>query len=382
MIVLIIVPFKLFDVFSDFTAQGDQPSSETAKSQKSGEPQTVQIAAFGDIMMHSPQIKAGQQSDGSYDFSSFFKEIKPYIEIADIAIGNFETTLAGSAKPYSGYPTFNSPDEITTTLKNAGVDVVSTANNHSMDTGPKGVVRTYQTMNEAGIKVAGTASSAEERKPVIIKQKGITFAFLAYTEHTNGLPVPEDRPYLVNRIDSEQIAKDIKEAREMGAEFVCVSLHYGVEYQRQPNDMQLKVSRQALEDGADVIFGSHPHVLQPMEKVTVNGKEKFIIYSMGNFVSNQKDPHTDEGIIVYVDVEKNPSNQDVQLKNVSYLPTFVHKYPQGGKTQYVILPTETNQPSAIPNYPSLNRSKYQTTWDHTQKVINEKGSFETFSLSK
>ncbi|WP_170839920.1 CapA family protein [Lihuaxuella thermophila] len=334
----------------------------------------MRIAAFGDIMMHMPQIRAGMQPDGSYDFRPFFKEIKPYLRTADLAIGNLETTLAGKSKPYSGYPRFNSPDELLDALSDAGVDIVSTANNHALDTGEKGVIRTYQRIKQKGIQATGTSPSPKIRQAAYLKKNGIILAFLAYTQSTNGLPVPKDKPYLINLIDREQIAKDIKRARQQGADFVCVSLHFGIEYQRRPDAFQIQTARQVLANGADIVLGSHPHVLQPIEKIRMNGKEKWIVYSLGNFISNQAGPFTDEGVILYFDVAKDPVRQQTVLKNVSFLPTYVHKYRQNGKRQYVILPVENRQPKQLPSYPGISMVKWRTVWDHVQKQMKRNGS--------
>lgn len=368
--------FFPFHIFTSNNPIADQSKGKTPN--EASAPSTVKIAAFGDVMMHSPQIKAGQLGAEQYDFRKFFKEVKPYISAADIAIGNFEMTLAGSSFPYSGYPQFNAPDQITDALKDAGVDVVSTANNHANDTGEKGILRTHKVINESGIIPTGTAPSQEERKPAIVEKNGIKVAFLAYTEHTNGLPVPKDKPYLVNRIDVELIKQDIQKAREQGAEYVLVSLHWGVEYTRQPNDFEKKTAQAVLQAGADAILGSHPHVLQPMEKINVNGQEKFIIYSMGNFISNQSDPYTDEGIIVYLDIQKDPTSKQVQLKGVSYLPTFVHKYQGKGKTQYVVIPETQKEMESSLTYPGLNPNKWKSVWNHTVTHMTSREAFPTF----
>lgn len=368
--ICLFIPFDLFDFNED-------PKSPEEK--KESQPSIVKIAAFGDIMMHGPQIKSGAKSDGSYDFNSFFQEIKPYLLSADLAIGNFETTLAGPEKGYKGYPQFNAPDQIVDALKNIGIDLVSTANNHSMDTGVQGVKRTYKTLKEKGILPVGTAPSPQERVPTIVKKNGITFAFLAYTEHTNGLPVPQDQPYLVNQIDSDQIREDIQKSKALGAEFVIVSLHFGMEYQRKPNEKQIQIAHQSLQDGADVVLGSHPHVLQRMEKVNMQGKEKLIIYSMGNFISNQFMPYTDEGVVLYFDVFKDPKTQKVQVKNVSYLPTLVHKYQKAGKNKYVVLPLESDPPKTKHDYPGLSLTRWQQAFSNTVQLMKEKGSFPVYS---
>lgn len=374
----VFVVFFPFSKFSSSTRNGDLPTQLEKEEEK---PKTLQIAAFGDIMMHTPQIKAGSLGGNKYDFRSFFQEVKPYINQADLAIGNFEMTLAGPSKPYSGFPQFNAPDQIVDALKDTGVDVVSTANNHAMDTGEKGVIRTHQVVNEGGIQTTGTAPSADERKPLIVEKNGIKVSFLAYTEHTNGLPVPQSKPYLVDRIgDTTQIAKDIAQAKQDGAELVCVSLHWGDEYARKPHPRQKEIANKLFKAGADVIFGSHPHVLQPMEKINMDGKEKYIIYSMGNFVSNQSDPYTDEGIIVYVDIEKDPKTNQVKLKEFSYLPTFVHKYNAKGKMQYVIVPAPTKELAKL-KYPGINQAKWNTVWNHTVTHMSSDDSIPTYSKS-
>lgn len=331
-------------------------------------------------MLHGPQIRSGMKPNGEYHFDPFFTEVKPYLQLADLTIGNLETTLAGKERGYSGYPQFNAPDQIADALVNSGVDLMSTANNHSMDTGEQGVKRTYQILKQKGILPVGTAPSPEKRKPTIVKKNGITFAFLAYTEHTNGLPVPEGKEYLVNKIDSKTIAEDIQESKKLGAEFVIVSLHFGMEYQRKPSESQIQIAHQALQDGADVILGSHPHVLQPIEKVNIQGREKLIIYSLGNFISNQFFPFTDEGMILFFDVEKNLENKQVQLKKISYLPTFVHKYNQDGKNKYVIIPMEESQPTKTYSYPDLSLKKWKQAWTNTVTLMQENEAIPTFSL--
>lgn len=355
-------------------------NDKAVQKPKPKEPTTVKIAAFGDTMLHGPQIKGGMTPDGEYNFDHFFREVKPYLESADLAIGNLETTLAGKEKGYKGYPRFNAPDQIVDALLNSGVDLMSTANNHSMDTGEEGVKRTYEVLTQKGLLPVGTAPSAEKRKPTIVKKNGLTIAFLAYTEHTNGLPIPQGKEYLVNTIDSQQIAEDIKESKALGAEFVVVSLHFGMEYQRTPNEQQKKVAHQALQDGADVILGSHPHVIQPIEKLNVQGKEKLIIYSMGNFISNQFFPYTDEGLILFFEIEKNPETKQVKLKNSSFLPTFVHKYNKGAKPKYVVIPVTESEPNNLPAYPNISPNKWRKAWTNTVTLIKEKEAIPTFSL--
>ncbi|MFC7441730.1 CapA family protein [Laceyella putida] len=377
--------FCLIVAISFFTFWAPHVQAPSTSPEPSGpepaplQPKVVKIAAFGDVMMHLPQVKAGQTAAGGYDFRPFFKEVKPYLSTVDLAIGNLETTLAGKSLPYSGFPRFNAPDEILSALSYAGVDLMSTANNHAIDTGERGVIRTYQQMRKAGIQPVGTAPTAADRKPAWMRKNGVTLAFLAYTESTNGLPVPKEKPYLVNRLNIPQVAKDIAEAKKQGADAVIVSLHFGVEYLRKPNERQTNVAHQILKSGADVILGSHPHVLQHAEKMTVDGKDKLIIYSMGNFISNQQAPYTDEGIIWFFDVEKNPASHFVTLKNIAYLPTFTHSYYGKQSRQYVVLPVTGQTPDPLFPYPGLTKTKWQATWQHTTTLIKGKGDFPVYT---
>jgi poly-gamma-glutamate capsule biosynthesis protein CapA/YwtB (metallophosphatase superfamily) len=366
--------FSACQFTSTTSPQQPQPPQKTPQPTK-----VVHLAAVGDIMMHSPQIRAGQLTKGGYDFRPFFKEIKPYIDSTDLAIGNLETTLAGKSHPYSGYPRFNAPDEIVDALTYAGIDLVSTSNNHSLDTGEKGVIRTYQTVQAKGVQPVGTAPSSTQRHATLVEKNGIQFAFLAYTQHTNGLPVPTNKPYLVNVIHPQQIAQDLQTVRQQGVDFICVSLHFGEEYQQEPNEFQRKIVRQVLEDGADVILGSHPHVLQPIEKVLVAGKEKWILYSLGNFISNQHDPYTDEGAIVYFDVVKDPEKKQTYLKEVTFLPTYVHKYHANGKSQYVVIPMEKKSPVRLERYPGMSAVKWEAAWSHIYTTLTKNGEVATFS---
>jgi poly-gamma-glutamate capsule biosynthesis protein CapA/YwtB (metallophosphatase superfamily) len=341
-------------------------------------PQKVTIAAVGDIMMHQPQIKAGKTSSG-YDFRKFFTEVKPYLSAADITVANFETTLAGATKGYSGFPRFNAPDEILDAIKDAGIDLITSANNHSNDTGEQGIIRTFKKAKAHGLLITGTSPTSEERQGIIINKNGIKLGFLSYTQHTNGLPVAADKPYLINRIDPKMIATDIQQIKQQGAEYVLVALHWGDEYKREPNQYQKQMAKKVLAAGADVILGSHPHVQQPVEKITINGQEKVIIYSMGNFISNQSFPYTDEGVIVYLQLEKDRESGKIQLVHTSFLPTLVNKYKKSGKTDYTVVPITAKTPTNINNYTGLTERKWIKTWDHVTSIMTKITNISVFS---
>lgn len=171
--------------------------------------------AVGDVMMHDGQIWAGyDNTTDTFDYSEFFHIVKDEITAADIAMANLETTLAGKEQKYTGYPMFNSPDELADALKDAGFDIIVTSNNHSLDRGAKGALRTIQVLKERGLVPLGTYESEEERETILIKEaNGITFAFLSYTYGTNGIPIPKDKPYLVNLMDEEVILEDLKKLK-------------------------------------------------------------------------------------------------------------------------------------------------------------------------
>jgi len=303
---------------------------------------TVTIDAVGDVMMHEGQIWSGYDSEtGTYDYSGFFQDIKQEISSADIAMANLETTLGGKESEYTGYPRFNSPDELADALKDAGFDVIVTANNHCLDRGEKGALRTIDVLEQRGLTPVGTSRTPEERERVAVKEiNGVKIAFLAYTYGTNGNPIPEDKPYLVNLTDEDAILKDLARARE-SADAVVVYLHFGQEYQRTASSQQKQLARLLLEKEADVVIGSHPHVTQPGEWISVTdaGGEsapKYAAYSLGNFISAQRFPYTEEGMILKITIEKDLHTNRVIVKDVKEIPTWVDKFKKDGRMRYVV----------------------------------------------
>jgi poly-gamma-glutamate synthesis protein (capsule biosynthesis protein) len=302
------------------------------------EQETIIISAIGDIMMHNTQLQAGYQPDtNTYDFSSFFRFVKPLLTSSDLVIGNLETTLAGKAAGYSGYPRFNSPDVLASNLKEAGFDVLTTANNHCYDKGYDGLAATLDRLDEAGLLHAGTArSQAEQDKPLIVDVKGIKFAILSYTYSTNGLNPPKNRTYAVNYLDEQRIITDAKKARDNGAQLVIAALHFGIEYQTRPNAEQMRLAESLLNTGADIVLGYHPHVLQPAFLID----NKFVIYSLGNFVSDQTGLERKASIILNLQFAIDPQTMQPYFQAASYIPIWTHRYLQNGKAQFAVLPVE------------------------------------------
>ncbi|HSI66768.1 MAG TPA: CapA family protein [Planococcus sp. (in: firmicutes)] len=286
---------------------------------------TASLSAVGDILLHGRVYDTARTEDG-FDFDPMFDIIRPYMEAADITFANSESIIGGSEIGVSTYPSFNSPYEIADALKNAGVDVVSMSNNHTLDRGVRAIENAKNYWNEIGIASVGSYLSYEERDEVtLIARNGITFSFLAYTYATNGVPTPAGREYLVNRINKEQIQRDLSRAKEQ-SDVVVLSLHFGEEYERMPSAEQIDLANFSAEHGADIILGHHPHVLQPPEWIeTSDGSRSFVVYSLGNFLSGQDLLYRQIGGILHIEVEKviDSNSETITLKNPGFTNTFV-----------------------------------------------------------
>lgn len=262
---------------------------------------TVDIVFVGDAMQHKSQLQAAQRPDGSYDYSAYFAEVKPYIAGADYAVVNLETPLGG--EPYSGYPLFCAPDSYLDALIDAGFDFVLTANNHALDRRDRGVRRTIEQLDARGIPHTGTWTDADSRKrqgPVIVNVNGFRIAILNYTYSTNGIPIQGD--VLVDPIDTLLIDADIARARERGAEIIAACMHWGIEYQLLPARSQKLMADHLVRRGVDLVIGSHPHVIQPMEMRrdagSTPGRNALVVYSLGNFISGMRTDDTRGGAAV------------------------------------------------------------------------------------
>ena len=312
----------------------------------------VKIAVIGDIMCHNSQY-IDAKTENSYDFSYVFDDIRDKISSADIAIGNLETTFAGAARGYSNYPQFNTPEQLARNLKDFGIDILTTANNHCMDTGYSGLESTLNYLDEAGISHVGTNRSYEEQNTILIQEiNDIKIAFLSFTYGTNSISIPLDKPYAVNLIDEELIKSQIELAKAQKPDIICASMHWGIEYETQQNATQENLANFLFENGVDIILGSHPHVLQPMEKRSVvleNGdtKDCFVIYSLGNFMSGQTKKNTRTSIILNIELDKDGYTGKTTIGNISYTPIYTYKSASTIK-KYKVL----DIPKAIFNYES------------------------------
>lgn len=325
---------------------------------------TITISVVGDLMCHSPQFQYAHVDADSFDFTPTFSGVKKFFDSSDFVFGNFETVTAGKQMRYSGYPYFNSPDDYIKSLKKVGFNFLFTSNNHCLDRGETGVIRTLEQLKENQIASTGTFSSQKDRDSIrVISANGIRFAVVSYTYGMNGNYLAKGKHYLVNRISDSLLVWDIQKAKSDSVDFVLVYFHFGEEYQREPNQYQKDIVQTALKAGADIILASHPHVLQPIQffqKDSVNrssGKldSGFVAYSLGNFFSNQQWRYSDAGVILQFQITKDLISKALHLEKISCIPTWVFKGKIEGKREYRIIPYS----NSFENYPYLSQREIQ-----------------------
>ena len=318
------------------------------------------LTACGDVMAHMPQLKAQYNaSTKEYYFDNNYKYVKKYIEKSDLAIANLETTLCkDDVYAYSSYPTFNTPDAIADALKNTGFDLLSTINNHSFDMSSLGVERTLATLKEKGFDTVGTRENKSDDEYIIENVNNIKLGITSYsygeikngTKYLNGIKVSSDKNDLMNvfnATDSDEafntIYSTVKKYKD-DTDMQIVILHWGDEYSRTPSTFQTELAQKLCDAGVDIIIGSHPHVVQPVEmiKSSDGNHETLVIYSLGNYISNQRrqylSMYTEDGLMVNIDIEKKSDEKEAAVKKVTCIPTWVAKYSDGSKYVYEIIP--------------------------------------------
>lgn len=316
--------------------QQNKESFNQAKEQDETELKTteVNIISVGDIFLHTNNLAAAfDPATKTYNFDSVFSSVADYFKGADLATAWLGGVMDATG-PYTGYPLFKSPVALIDTLQAIGLDVAFRTN-HTMDFGVKGLNMTTDILDKHAIaQVAASATEENSKKPFIYQKDNLKIAYLGYIYGMNGLPIPE--PWMINLIDLDKIQKDIIEAKKQ-SDFVVVALHFGTEYERYPNQWQKETAQKIADAGADMIIGSHPHVIQPTDVVTsADGRKVYVAYSLGNFYCGQRDQYTDSGMILKYTIEK--TGPDTKLKEIGYIPTWVAEFRENGKTQYKILP--------------------------------------------
>ena len=337
----------------------------------------------GDIMGHGDQIKSAEISKGVYDYTPCFEWVAPLLQDADLAIGNLELTLPGKP-PYSGYPQFKSPDELAIALRDAGFDILVTANNHSNDAKGAGVISTINTLEQYGFYQTGTFRNQQEKDayyPLIVYRGNFKFVLLNYTYGTNGIPT--EAPTVVNLIAPDSIQRDIQLARVFQPDAVIVVLHWGDEYQLIENEAQRQLAQNIADWGADLIIGAHPHVVQPIKILQAQRdslvQDVPVAFSLGNFISNQKQPHTDGGLMVEV-VWTKPVHGGKAVPTLQYLPVWRYIEEKDGRKTYRVVPVAAfeSNPEAYP-LPEIQQAALQRFAKNVRERLNAAGAVEKIS---
>ncbi|BFT71841.1 CapA family protein [Paenibacillus sp. P36] len=308
----------------------------------------VTLGAIGDVLIHSEIYQDAKQKDGTYNFFKMFEDVQNYLRMPDILVANQETMIGGKELRLSGYPSFNSPQEVGDALKAAGVDLVTVANNHTLDRGEKVIQSALSYWDRLGIPYTGAFKSKEDQKHIrTMVKNNITFSFLSYAYGTNGIPHPKGKAYLVNRIDTAQIAQEVEQAKRI-SDVVVVAMHWGTEYETLPNESQMALAQKLADYGVHIVIGNHPHVLQPPAWVSGrNGHKTLVLYSLGNFISAQGGVAKRVGGMATIDVVKTMGKEKtITLKQPSFLPTFTSYQ---NMSQFKVLPLKQAVPVQIRN---------------------------------
>lgn len=315
---------------------------------------SLKFSAVGDLMCHGTQLNYAEIDSTFFDFKPNFKKVKPIFDESDVVMGNLETVIAGKEFGNLGYPIFNTPIEYLDALKYAGFDLLITANNHATDQGKTGIINTAMNITDTDMQFSGTNTSLEDLDSVnIFTSNDISYAVLSYTYGINLKNLEEEDMYMVNFIDTVRIRQDIKKARQAEADIVILFFHFGKEYAREPSRYQKEIVSKSIQYGADIILGSHPHSLQPVEFFKTNNATLdtgFVAYSLGNFISNQRWRYSDCGVILNFELEKNILSGRVDLKSVDFIPVWVFKGFNGRKNIFEILPSTQYNYSGSLNY--------------------------------
>ncbi|TDL83183.1 CapA family protein [Peribacillus frigoritolerans] len=320
---------------------------------------TVTLSAIGDILIHG-RVYNDAKTGSTYDFKPMLKEVKPLIGKSDITFANQETMIGGTEIGLSTYPSFNSPFEVVDAFQDAGVDIAGIANNHTLDRGEKAILNATDRYDEIGMPyVGGYRNIQDADTPRVINKNGVKLGFLAYTYGTNGIPVPDGKPHLVNLIDKPKMMKDIEEMKKL-SDAVIVSMHWGVEYIRLPNEEQQELAQFLADQGVHLVIGHHPHVLQPMEWVKgKDGNKTFVVYSLGNFLSGQVGEYKEIGGIFSINLTKALTNgtKTVELTDPGFVPTIVV--------------SQNNRAYRVKELKNVNQTQNKEIQEHMFQHLNE-----------
>lgn len=392
--IIIVLSFILFGLINEIKLFNEKDNNEVVKNEQVFEhlpvnnSSKITLNAIGDIMAHSPQLNAQHDpTTNTYSFDNNYKYVSNYIKSADLSIANLETTLSGNSIPYSSYPTFNTPDSLADALKNAGVDIISTINNHTFDKGDLGVERTLEVLKSKNFDTIGTISNVNDNNYLIKEVNGISLGITSFsygelknnTKYLNGITVTDKSKNKLNIFDSTNVDNAFNTINETlkyisDTDIQVLVLHWGNEYRRTPSQFQYNLAKKLSDSGVDIIIGSHPHVVQPVDIITsTNGdNDTLVIYSLGNFISNQRrellgTPFTEDGLMVDIEITKDNGNTFVS--KVNCIPTWVNKYNEGSKLVYEVLPITNKEDFS--NLDNITLEKIKTSYNNTAAQVKQ-----------
>ena len=326
----------------------------------------INIVSTGDILCETGILEdAYNEETGAYEFSQMFTDVKQYIENADLTVSSLETNFVEGEK-YSGRLQYNAPLTLLETMKDLGIDIINTANNHSLDYGFKSIESTINKIQEAGLENVGTYKNEEDSTKILIKEvKGIKIAFLAYTYGITSNPKNlQEAPYSLNLIQKEKMAADIKKSKDQGADFTFVLMHWGDVESSVQNNEQKELADFLFQNGADFIFGTHPASIQPMEvRENSQGKNIFIAYSTGNLISSREYENSNIEMILNIEITKDAETGETRLSKVTYTPVYLLDRGKNAEDRYKLLDVKTE----IENYE--NRSQKNISQEEYEKCL-------------
>lgn len=395
MVVNLLRPDSSISAFSQPTAaptEAPTPEATLAPAEPTAEPtpapteKTVneaRIRAIGDVMVHDDELASALQSDGTYDFAPFFSEVAQSLSDADYTMGNLETTVGEPGKNgYSGYPYFHTPKSLLTALKGAGVDMLTTSNNHCLDRYFDGLVETLDSLDEAGFDHTGTfRSKSEYQTPYVTEVNGIKIGVVAYTYGANGMDErsdPDGVMWGLMFLDNANFEKSAQKLRDAGAEVLIAVPHWGKEYKRAPENSTVDYAKKMAKAGFDVIIGGHPHMVQPIEWIETERADgtthrTLVAYSLGNFVSAQTDQYKDTGIILDFTIHQEISTGEISITNVGYVPVWVWRYEGSGKNEYRVLPCGAAMDDVPEGISDASKRRLSEAWSETLELMTADG---------
>jgi len=319
----LIITIALFIVLLIYSCQSDPSAPQKDTGKKSSHHDTVSFIAVGDNLFHDSVLRSSlNEGTGEYDFFPIYTEIKSIVSKADLAFINQETVMAGERFGYSGYPAFNSPQSLALAHADTGFDIINIANNHTMDKGASGIISTLDFLDTIPqFTVIGARKEGKSAR--MVTRNNISLGFLSYTYGLNGIALPKDNPNLVSLINKDKMKEEIEELRPL-CDFLIVSMHWGEEYKLEPGKEQTELAQFLADLNTDLIIGHHPHVLQRADKLPrPDGKETYVFYSLGNFVSHQRERERIIGGMMFLTFIKS-ANGETSIADFGMIPLITH----------------------------------------------------------